>query len=202
MTKYYDDWRTKEYVCPACKWRGFGLSLKQGERTNYNFELDCPACKGRMDLIRFPTIDEIKENPDKATPALIRKIESVDERRKLFERAKLIAPEQLPDINLESFVLAWDFECDKDYSNWRTIIRLGDRIIFEEPAWYEGYERFGEVAKILRARYGRAIKDLVPTTKSLLQLLGDSWVADGSVLHDRRTIFEDESIEDMLGSDS
>jgi hypothetical protein len=46
-------------------------------------------------------------------------------------------------------------------------------VIFSEPAFYEGYERFIEVAQILRNRYGAASRDLVPTKASELYLYGD-----------------------------
>ena len=54
-----------------------------------------------------------------------------------------------------------------------TVIRLGDRVIFSEPGGWENYERFIEVAEILRAHYGTALKDLVPIDRSKSNLWGD-----------------------------
>jgi hypothetical protein len=67
--------------------------------------------------------------------------------------------------------LIWDFEADEDYG--RRLIKHGDAVIFSEPARYEEYRRFKEVAEILKAKYGDRIKDLVPTEGSKLNLYGD-----------------------------
>jgi hypothetical protein len=45
--------------------------------------------------------------------------------------------------------------------------------LFSEPAFYEGYERFIEVAEILHNRHGTAMRDLIPTAASKLYLYGD-----------------------------
>jgi hypothetical protein len=45
--------------------------------------------------------------------------------------------------------LIWDFEADEDYG--RTLIKHGDVVIFSEPARYEEYRRFEEIAQILKA---------------------------------------------------
>ncbi len=65
----------------------------------------------------------------------------------------------------------------------------GDTIIFREPVIYEGYERFVEVARILRGRYGAALRDLVPTERSETYLYGDRLSAPQTVAEARRKIF-------------
>ena len=67
--------------------------------------------------------------------------------------------------------MIWDCEADEDYG--RRLIKHGDAVIFSEPARYEEYRRFKEVAEILKAKYGDRIKDLVPTEGSKLNLYGD-----------------------------
>jgi len=85
---------------------------------------------------------------------------------------KLREPEQLPEIDEDSFTLVWDNE----YSNpddRRTLIKHGETLIFSEPARWEEYERFAEAADVLKARYGHRLKDLVPTPASEDWLFGD-----------------------------
>jgi hypothetical protein len=45
----------------------------------------------------------------------------------------------------------------------RTLIKHEGVSIFSEPARYEGYRRFEDIAQILKAKYGDRIKGLVPT---------------------------------------
>jgi hypothetical protein len=60
-----------------------------------------------------------------------------------------------------------------DGSRRETLIKHGGKVIFAEPAFYEGYERFIKVVQILRTRYGAALRDLLPTKASELYLYGD-----------------------------
>src|SRR5437870_6028049 len=84
----------------------------------------------------------------------------------------LSEPSQLPDIAEPSFILHWDFADDGSLKE--TLIKHGANVIFAEPAFYEGYERFIEVAEILRSRYGAALHDLIPTNASEVYLYGDN----------------------------
>jgi hypothetical protein len=72
-----------------------------------------------------------------------------------------------------------------------TLIKHGKTVILREPAIYEGYERFIEVAKILRAHYGSALRDLVPTESSKTYLYGDNLSSLEIVSEARQKIFTD-----------
>jgi hypothetical protein len=95
-------------------------------------------------------------------------------------REKLRGPDQLPEINDESFTLVWDFD-DHGLDDKRTLIRHEDAVIFSEPARWQAYERFAEVAEILKAKYGHRLKDLVPTPSSEDWLYGDTLSAASCV---------------------
>lgn len=143
--------------------------------------------------------------PGEAPPGLWAGIEAYDERERAegerqraegarrwaeYERRKLREPSQLPPIDSPSFTLEWDWG-DCPGAEWRgeTHIKHGGAVIFAEPAVYEGYERFIEVAEILRARYGTALRDLVPTARSELYLYGDRMSSPGKVADARRRVF-------------
>jgi hypothetical protein len=49
----------------------------------------------------------------------------------------------LPEISAESFTLVWDFEAGES----RTLIKHEGVPIFSEPARYEEYRRFEEIAQ-------------------------------------------------------
>jgi hypothetical protein len=110
------------------------------------------------------------------------KIESEQAR---FEELCLKSPEQLPDIDELFFTLDWDFDDEM------ILLRYGKKEIFKEPAVYEGYERFEEVARILKARYGNALLDMAPTQNSEVYLYGDSLTAADRIANFRKDFFGD-----------
>jgi hypothetical protein len=100
--------------------------------------------------------------------------------------ATLTAPAQLPDLEDEKLFLTWDqIEAD-------SIIRRGNRVIWQERTGWEVYERFEEIAGILKQKYGKRLVDIVPTPGSLYALYGGS----------TRASFHVASVRESLGRDS
>jgi hypothetical protein len=125
-------------------------------------------------IVSYPTLEELRANQDK--PGIREYVQRIDAGLDKFAREKLRKPGQLPEIEEDSFILVWD----NDHSNRddrRTLIKYGEIIVFSEPTRWEEYERFAEVAEILKARYGHRLKDLVPTPASEDWLFGDKFRA-------------------------
>jgi len=102
------------------------------------------------------------------------------------EPVLLIAPGQLPELEGEKLVLTWDqIEAD-------SIILQGDRVIWRETTGWEVYERFEEIAGILKQKYSKRLVDLVPTSRSLYALYGDSTRASFHVTFIRESLGKDE----------
>ena len=179
MTRnYYDGWQTADAKCGKCDWTG-KLADADQELFSELMQLNCPKCDGRLDLVMFPTIEEgIAAGPNVSAEER-EYIAEIARGRMEFEALKLKTPDQLPDIDDATIVLTWDWVGVEGDS--RTEIRHGSRIIWREPAVYEGYERFEEVVDILRQRYGERLYDVVPTRASQLYLLGDSFSASGRI---------------------
>lgn len=191
MTKianYYGDWKTSQYQCAKCAWVGQGNALAVGELFAELAEFDCPACGEAMLLVSHPTLAESRANWEKLDDAERHHIEMIERFEERFQREKLHDTVQLPDISVSTFVLSWDFAKDAA-SDLRTVIKLGDDVIFSEPAVYEGYERFAEVARILKSKYGSRLTDLVPTEQSHLYLYGDRLSSPEFVGNIRRELF-------------
>jgi hypothetical protein len=170
MPAYYDNWREAEYLCENCKWHGRGKDLAHGETFADLYEVDCPKCSGRIGTITYPTLDESRQNWDKVSPADRLVVQLVEARQEDFDRRGLRLPDQLPDLVGDDLILAWDFD-DRDARD--TVVRYGDFVVWREPAIYEGYKRFEEVAAILVGKYGSRLRDLVPTGSSEDFLYGD-----------------------------
>ena len=87
----------------------------------------------------------------------------------------LQSPDQLPDIDGDELVFVWD-QIEPD-----SLIRYGSLIVWREDTGWEVYDRFGEVADILKQKYGRRLIDMVPTLRSEYALYGDTSHAWGHV---------------------
>lgn len=146
----------------------------------------------------FPTLRELRESSRREDQQLA---DVIEWKRKDFESKRLQGPEQLPDIDEEKFALTWDIagEQDPTAGEWpNTVIRHGDRVLYTEPANFEGYWRYEEVARIVRQKYGERITDLIPTPESRLFLWGDDCTAPFTVQHVRKEVFGAEVGTDWL----
>ena len=122
-------------------------------------------------MVALPTIEESKENWDDLSEADRLLVSLVEEGRAEFLARSLKSPDQLPDIEADSFTLAWDVE-GAGFKR-ETVISLGDLCIWREPSGYENFDRFIEVSAILKKKYGRRLTDLIPTQDSEYSLYGD-----------------------------
>ena len=158
MTDNYYSYKKKRFACEHCGWTGLGSKVEQGETFEDGFEVDCPKCHERFPgLILFPTIDETlkkgsKEDKEAATEA------------KAF-REKLLASflkdiSQLPALHDDfiAFVLTEKKIKGEDY----IVITHKTKTIWKEIRGYEYYERFVELGKLLKQKYGNKMIDLVP----------------------------------------
>lgn len=171
MTCY--EWMAAEHTCAKCGWKGVGSGAQLGEMFRDGAEYDCPGCGQKLGYVMFPTHDEMQSDP-RANP--VDKALSQHRRRKLqaYDKARLVSPEQLPELDHSPLLLTWDVVEHPGLIADEVVIRDGERVIWRETSWYENYVRFGEVVAILRAKYGTALRDLVPTPGSELDLYGDA----------------------------
>jgi hypothetical protein len=187
---YYDAWKSVILECPSCGWKG---TFDQGSVSHYNdlMESACPQCDGldapTLAIVSYPTTEESRATWEKLSDVDRMYVEVIEQKRAAYASRKLREPSQLPDIHSPAFTLLWDIAPDK--SAHVTLIKHGETVIFSEPALYECYDRFIEVAKILRARYGSALHDLIPTPASEYYLYGDRIAAPDIVDEARKQIF-------------
>jgi hypothetical protein len=178
MTSYYSNWQAQEYECRDCAWRGVGKECKQGEMFSELFEIDCPRCGEKVGFVMFPTFEESRHNWDKLSDMDKNAVEIGEARRQDFAQRGLQSCDDLPDLAGEDLILVWDTE---KYEGGDTLIKYGERVIWRETGFYENYERFAEIAGLLKQKYGDRLQDLVPTRKSKLYLYGDRMSASDRV---------------------
>lgn len=176
MADYYGTWKEDSYICDKCGWKGTGEECAQGEMFNDLYEIDCPWCGKRVDVVLYPTIEESRANWDKVREADKAMIEA---RERFLNEAIarcLESPDELPEVEGEELIFVWD-QLRENNRCGDTLITHGKQIIWREPSFYEGYDRFIEVAGILKEKYGSKLVDLIPTERSQNYLLGDCWSA-------------------------
>lgn len=186
LSQYYFDAMREEHKCP-CGWVGQGNALVMGELFDDRSEWHCPACDAKLLVVLHPTLEEYRANWDELDDKERRSVERCEQFWDQFRREMLRGPDDLPDVSDPSFVLTWD--CSDNPDSRRTLIKLGDRVLFSEPEVWEGYERFEEVAEILKTKYGPRLKDVIPTKQSWMYLYGDKSRAPEFVEETRRKLF-------------
>lgn len=173
MKTYYDD-IARDWTCEKCGWKG-KCSEAPGETFDDLCEVDCPKCHSRLGLLVYPTTEEVRQaaaQGHESAKTDLMMVEIKDARWNRFEREKLKSPDDLPELSGAHLHITWD-ESNGDLWEQRTVLRIGSRVLWEEPVFYEGWWRYNEVKEILRVKYGERFCALIPTQKSMLNLLGD-----------------------------
>ena len=178
MPNYYDDWKQSSFNCKQCAWTGLGSELVQGEKPRDLFEVCCPNCGRVISVVLLPTLEESRENWDKLSELDKHAVETMEARQKDSSGRRLSDPEELPDIAGDDLEILWDIE---HFEGGDTMLRHGNIVLWREPSFYEGYERYLDVGQILLQKYGSRLKDFIPTQESRLYLYGDSTSAADKV---------------------
>jgi hypothetical protein len=101
-------------------------------------------------------------------------IKRMEDRMNRFWSNHLHSLDQLPELEGESLEFTWDIavhvgEENEDYQ----IIRVGEREVWRELAFWDNMVRFNEIKGLLKQKYGTRFKSLTPTDGSLDYLTGD-----------------------------
>lgn len=176
MPRYYSayefDRETAMLDC-ACGWRG-PASEASIELFDALYEVECPRCYARLVVVGLPTHDEVRRAAaagNEEAQRDLRGVEKVEARWAAAETLALNDVGQLPDLEEPEIVIAWDQE-EADGEQY-TVLRHGERVLWRELAYWEGIDRFREVAALLQKKYGSRLRGLKPTARSEMYLGGD-----------------------------
>lgn len=146
-------------------------------------DLECPQCFRMLAVIDLPNyqnpFNRISEADRKA---VLREI-NFQER---FRRMSLKEPAQLPEI--EGCVLCFTFRSATVKGEDVNIIEHQGLEVWREPLVWEGYERFMEVGRILKLKYGKRMVDLIPDPTAETFLFGDKLQAPALVAEFRKQL--------------
>lgn len=175
---YFEQWRGRPTECTDCGWTGELGQTEPGEQERSRRL--CPECDAALAVVYEPSVENARENWDALSEAqkaeierIERRLESKQARMEHYEATMLRSADQLPDIAEPHIGLAWDVKTPQA-GEIATVIRHRDTVLWQEQAHWQDHERFGQVAGILKERYGDRLEDLVPTREAELYLYGDS----------------------------
>jgi DNA-directed RNA polymerase subunit RPC12/RpoP len=179
LTNYYEEYsKEMELVCPSCGWIGHAKDAESEEYKDL-FDVSCPKCSKMLLVVPYPTFQQTREAAAAGNLEAIADLPSVqacEARWEQFESIKLKSPDQLPDLEEELLHFTWDGE-----PGYTVAIKLGERVLWREPGWFECWPRFNEIKDILKAKYGHRFCSLTPTEVAEIWLFGDSLTASDKV---------------------
>lgn len=168
MTIFYENWMEKEYACGECPWRGTARETGRGRMYREKFlEVCCPECSGFLDILIFPPGMGCGDSRKELTEEQRTAREEAQEQERIYREQCLHSVDQLPELQGDDLALVWDQE------GAETRILNGETVIWSEPVKYEAFDRYEEVAILLKEKYGSRVKDLTPADRSKLFLYGD-----------------------------
>ena len=177
---WYSDWKILQFTCEHCGWTG------KGEKTfpNEGGVLECPRCDRGVAYVQFPNLKDMERAAAEGNPEAIRdlpekreRIRRLEARMNKFWSNHLHSLEQLPELEGDELLeFAWDIKVhvgdeNEDYQ----IIRVGEREVWRELAFWGNMVRFNEIKDLLKRKYGTRFKSLTPTDGSLDFLTGDHY---------------------------
>jgi hypothetical protein len=145
--------------------------------------LECPRCDRGVAYVQFPSLRDTEQAAAAGNEEAIRdlpekreRIRRLEARMNKFWSNHLHSLEQLPELEGESLEFTWDVKVhvgdeNEDYQ----IIRVGEREVWRELAFWGNMVRFNEIKDLLKRKYGPRFKSLTPTDGSLDFLTGDHY---------------------------
>ena len=172
-------WEGRNGFCQHCGWIG------KGEKTcpNEGGVLECPGCDRGVAYVEFPNLKDTEQAAAAGNEEAIRdlpekkeRIRRLEARMNKFWSNHLHSLDQLPELEGKSLEFLWDIKVhvgdeNEDYQ----IIRVGERGVWRELAFWGNMVRFNEIKDLLKQRYGTRFKSLTPTDGSLDFLTGDHY---------------------------
>lgn len=179
----YYSYQDEVFNCDQCGWQGKGKETKNGETFRAGFEIHCPKCGNEVGgMIMYPTFEETLEKGSPTDKMVATITKSMHER---WKESLLKDINELPELNGESMTLV-SKEADRENEQYIQVY-YKDQLVWEEIRYYEYYDRFIELGKLLKRKYGDKMIDFVPDTSSF-DLYGDRMSAPYQIKRFRKSL--------------
>jgi hypothetical protein len=177
---YYSAWQKEQFQCQHCAWVGNAGFADLDYSSESAVLIECPQCYQSLGVVEFPNLKDTEEAAAQgnaeaiaALPGFRQRVNHNWELIRRFSQEEISSVDQLPELQGESLEFTWDFVKAAD-GEYYQIIRLGEREVFRELAFWNNLGRFEEVKGLLKQKYGKRFRSLTPTDPSLEWLTGDN----------------------------
>ncbi|MGA9521153.1 MAG: hypothetical protein WBV82_06800 [Myxococcaceae bacterium] len=183
----YYEFRQQAAECSSCRWEGFGREASIRLEASDVIEHACPGCARVLRRTAVPGSSETEQHLHELTTQERNFFEASERAHQRYLQAVLKDANQLPDLEGDELEFVWDQM--EDGGEYSIVLKHGSQELWREPAYFECYRRFGEILELLISRYGARVKDVAPTTRSLLYLYGESFVGPEIVCEVRERLY-------------
>jgi hypothetical protein len=177
---YYSAWQQEKFQCQHCGWIGNVGFADLDYGSDVASIIECPKCFQSLGVVEYPNLKDTEEAAAQgnaeaiaALPGFRQRVNHNWELLERFEQEKITSVDQLPELEGESLEFTWDFAKAADGEYYQTI-RLGERELWRELAFWSNVRRFEQVNGLLKQKYGARFRSLTPTDASLEWLTGDN----------------------------
>ena len=154
--KYYSNWQEEQFRCNHCRWIGNVGVADLDYSSDVAAIIECPKCYRSLGVVQFPNLNDTEQASAQgnaeamaALPKLRQRIKRNEELLERFRQRKIERPGQLPELEGEGLEFGWDFVQESD-GEFYQIIRLAERELWREPAFFSSLRRFEDVKQLLR----------------------------------------------------
>lgn len=160
--RYFDNWIGTVTTCRKCGWEG-PLAVELVDTYEACMAAECPKCWSCLAVFSYPSDSTIRRAAAAGNAEAIRMRAESSRNRKATKRQEELAAargepigppadyDALPDLPGGPHSFVWHHERGGDDV---AEIRCGDQVLWREHAGWEHWERFNEVARLLKRRYG------------------------------------------------
>ena len=155
MSQYYQ-YKNQSYRCNKCGWEGLGSEADENDEINSFLALCCPKCYKNIDCISYPTIEESLEyGSDEEKAHAHKKQEFIDH----VMAYRLKSSDQLPDIETDKIIISLREDESEAGDDSHIVLYWNSKELWREIRTYEYYDRYLELGKILKEKYGERLID-------------------------------------------
>lgn len=180
IVRYYACDENMGLTCTQCGW----MERAKEADCEYHRELfgfSCPSCEQALLIVPYPTFEEMKAESASGNERARRDLNDMRralESKRNFEAKMLKSVDQLPELHDAESEFVWDIDEES------TLIKHRGKVVWKEPAIFEGWSRFNEIKDLLKLKYGASFRSLTPTRASEFYLYGDDLSAPRKISFD------------------
>lgn len=156
-------YQVEKITCRQCGWTGLGKETKKEfDEHPGGMPYHCPKCNVYFRRVAWPTDEEtLKYGPKKKKEQVRQSNIHMAKLKKKWDAAKLKGIKDLPKVTGDSLEFVSRETRDEDNDVVMTVT-CGGQLIWKEVVYYEYYQRFMDIGRMLKTKYRARMIDIIP----------------------------------------